>query len=91
MNHGCWAQLDLRKRSHGYGPYDDELVVIRRIEKKRYEERYFIGIFVTEEGKSWFRTINGFVFDVSKLKRKYAIWWTPLPETKPAEEMLREI
>lgn len=92
VNIGSWERLDLRKRSLAGGPYDDQLVVIRRIEKTGWHtERYHVGSFFTEKGKSWFRTSNGTVYDMAKLRRKYEIWWTPLPNAKPVEAMLREI
>lgn len=90
VNMGSWALVDLRKRNSAGGPYDDQLVIIRRIEKRGWHtERYYIGTCFTEEGKTWFRTSSGSVFDVAKLKKKYDLWWTPLPEAKPVEDMLQ--
>lgn len=91
VNMGSWGVVDLRQRKHSGGPYDDQLVAIRWIERAGWHtERYHVGTFFTEEGKSWFRASGGSVFDVAKLKKKYDLWWTPLPKAKPAEDMLRE-
>lgn len=90
VNIGSWARLDLRQRSL-FGPYDDQLVAIRRIEIAWWHtEHYHVGSFFKEKGKTFFREINGSIFDVAKLRKKDAIWWTPLPVAKPAEFMLRD-
>ena len=81
MNHGCWAQLDLRKRKFD-GPYDNQLVVLRFVPKdgvRSVSERYEVGHFTTEDGKSWFLGNYGSCDDVTRARKKYDIWWTPLP------------
>lgn len=81
MNHGCWALLDLRKRSFD-GPYDNQLVVLRFAPKagvRSVSERYEVGRFTTEDGKSCFLGNYGSCDDVTRARKKYDIWWTPLP------------
>lgn len=91
VNIGSWERLDLRQRGV-FGPFDDQLVVIRRIEKSGWHgEDYRVGSFFTEQGKAWFRENKGGTYDAAKWRRKYVMLWTPLPAARPKDDVLRGI
>ena len=84
-----WKRLDLRQRSL-FGPFDDQLVAIRFVPKdNRGIEHYEVGRFQTEDGVSWFRGNYGGCELLSNARKKYDIWWTPLPKAVPAEVLRR--
>ena len=84
-----WKRLDLRQRSI-FGPFDDQLVAIRFVPKdRRGIEHYEVGRFQTEDGCSVFRGNYGGCELLAKVRKKYDIWWTPLPKAAPVEIMQR--
>ena len=84
-----WKRLDLRQRSL-FGPFDDQLVAIRFVPKdNRGIEHYEVGRFQTEEGHSVFRGNYGGAEILSIARRRYDIWWAPLPKATPAEVLRR--
>ena len=84
-----WKRLDLRQRSL-FGPFDDQLVAIRFVPKdSRGIEHYEVGRFQTEAGRSVFRGNYGGCELLSNARKKYDIWWTPLPKAVPAEVLRR--
>ena len=84
-----WKRLDLRQRSL-FGPFDDQLVAIRFVPKdSRGIEHYEVGRFQTEDGCSVFRGNYGGCELLSDARKKYDIWWTPLPKAVPAEVLRR--
>ena len=91
VNIGRWERLDLRQR-RVFGPYDDQLVAIRFVPKNnRGIEHYEVGRFQTEEGCSVFRGNYGGCELLSNARKKYDIWWTPLPKATPAEVPRRRV
>ena len=85
-----WRLLDLRKRGLD-GPFDDQLVAIRFVPKDdRGIEHYEVGRFQTEEGRSVFRGNYGGAEILSIARKRYDIWWTPLPKATPAEVLRRQ-
>ena len=84
-----WKRLDLRQRGI-FGPFDDQLVAIRFVPKdNRGIEHYEVGRFRTEEGVSWFRGNYDGCERLADARKKYDIWWTPLPKATPAEVLRR--
>ena len=84
-----WKRLDLRQRTL-FGPFDDQLVAIRFVPKdSRGIEHYEVGRFRTEDGVSWFRRNYDGCERLSDARKKYDIWWTPLPKATPAEVLRR--
>ena len=84
-----WKRMDLRQRSL-FGPFDDQLVAIRFVPKdSRGIEHYEVGRFQTEEGRSVFLGNYGGCELLSNARKKYDIWWTPLPKAVPAEVLRR--
>ena len=75
-----WRLLDLRRRSLG-GPFDGELIVLRRSGQAPGDRTiYEVGRLETEQGKTWFFRSGGGVYAPAALRKRYALSWLRLAE-----------
>jgi hypothetical protein len=72
-----WKRLDLRSKADT--PATGALTVFRMQHRIDQSVRYDVGHLETDGRKTWLRSTRG-TEDPARLKRRYDIWWCPVPE-----------